>query len=642
MPSAMSPELRKLVKFDRFWASVSFALFALLAGALDQRWLTLAALIVSIGFAIGANDIGRPMRRMKNLAGFSDVSVRLIRFSAVLAIGWHTWENPWVIAAFAICGLGMNVGSVAALITNERLAECVTPSIFTRNLSVTTAPIPRTIAWVASGIGMAIVEVVFVISALLVTDNGWSAWGLGLLVLIATLALVALTEYLTNGPGAAYRSAALASVQRAIVNLHPEVALYVGAGRSESAYQVESWLATIEKVDEPCLVIVRSLPIYGELGPTSAPMVALGNPLDLLALDLSTVRATLFIANTGDTIHLLREQNPMSAFIGHGDSDKNSSFNPFTKVYDQVWISGPAGADRYNRAEIGVHPEQFVQVGRPQLDIIDRDALDRLPKDRVKTVLYAPTWEGWNNEQEHCSLLAQGPELIERLVATPGIRVIYKPHPFTGIRSHRARAAHNKILKLLKNPGSIKDLPPSQMSAKQRASAQSGSATELQALSQQFGADFFGQCDPSANIVIRRDSDVNLFSCFEYADALVTDVSSVLSDFISVDRPYAVCDTTDLGTLGFIEEYPSAGGGIIISRDGAGIDELIATVLGTSEDQQAQRRREVRGYLIGDGELSGTELFKRSVTGLIQRANERIEHRSQRAQRARELSQSDG
>ena len=51
-------------------------------------------------------------------------------------------------------------------------------------------------------------------------------------------------------------------------------------------------------------------------------------------------------------------------------------------------------------------------------------------------MLYAPTWEGWTGDPAHTSLIRTGPALVERLVGFPNVRVIYKPHPFTGTVSN--------------------------------------------------------------------------------------------------------------------------------------------------------------------------------------------------------------
>ena len=84
-------------------------------------------------------------------------------------------------------------------------------------------------------------------------------------------------------------------------------------------------------------------------------------------MDLSTVRVALYAANVGKNIHLLRVPTMKHVFIGHGDSDKLASVNPFSKVYDEVWTAGRAGRDRYAIADVGVRDDDIVEVGRPQL-----------------------------------------------------------------------------------------------------------------------------------------------------------------------------------------------------------------------------------------------------------------------------------
>ena len=84
-------------------------------------------------------------------------------------------------------------------------------------------------------------------------------------------------------------------------------------------------------------------------------------------MDLSMVRVALYAANVGKNIHLLRVPTMKHVFIGHGDSDKAASVNPFSKAYDEVWVAGRAGRDRYAIADVGVRDEDIVEVGRPQL-----------------------------------------------------------------------------------------------------------------------------------------------------------------------------------------------------------------------------------------------------------------------------------
>ncbi len=123
-------------------------------------------------------------------------------------------------------------------------------------------------------------------------------------------------------------------------------------------------------------------------------------------------------------------------FIGHGDSDKVASINPFCKVYDEVWVAGPAGRERFARAMIGVDDQDMFEVGRPQLAPIERG---QRKTDEPITVLYAPTWEGWTEDPLNTSLMTMGRALVAAILDHPDdVRLIYKPHPLTGRRSAKA------------------------------------------------------------------------------------------------------------------------------------------------------------------------------------------------------------
>ncbi|MCZ9343618.1 CDP-glycerol glycerophosphotransferase family protein, partial [Streptomyces sp. TRM76130] len=73
-----------------------------------------------------------------------------------------------------------------------------------------------------------------------------------------------------------------------------------------------------------------------------------------------------------------------------------------------------------------------------------------VPEGRVPTVLYAPTWEGWDGNPGNTSIVLAGENIVRRLVtADPPVRVLYKPHPFTGTVSKEAGAAHQRITALV-------------------------------------------------------------------------------------------------------------------------------------------------------------------------------------------------
>ena len=111
----------------------------------------------------------------------------------------------------------------------------------------------------------------------------------------------------------------------------------------------------------------------------------------------------------------------------HGDSDKASSFNPVTAMFDRIFVAGQAGIDRY--AANGVpHPAQkFDIVGRPQVETVAptrehiRDVTD-------KVVLYATTWIGLYTDANYCSLPI-GERSYQKLLERKAT-VILRPHPY--------------------------------------------------------------------------------------------------------------------------------------------------------------------------------------------------------------------
>ena len=48
------------------------------------------------------------------------------------------------------------------------------------------------------------------------------------------------------------------------------------------------------------------------------------------------------------------------------------------------------------------------------------------------TVLYAPTWEGWDGNPGNTSVILAGENIVRELLADPKVRLLYKPHPMTG------------------------------------------------------------------------------------------------------------------------------------------------------------------------------------------------------------------
>ena len=136
------------------------------------------------------------------------------------------------------------------------------------------------------------------------------------------------------------------------------------------------------------------------------------------------------------------------AFINHGESDKLSSCNPYAKAYDEVWVAGPAARERYALADVGVEDKDVVEVGRPQLAPIRPYAGP--PTGTYTTVLYAPTWEGWDGNPGNTSVVLAGENIVRELLADAKVRLLYKPHPMTGSVDPRAGAANERIKAMIR------------------------------------------------------------------------------------------------------------------------------------------------------------------------------------------------
>ena len=368
----------------------------------------------------------------------------------------------------------------------------------------------------------------------------------------------------------------LRQIQDFLDDYQPEVIVHL-SGPETAAYQINTWLESLEALDRRVFIILRDPALMGRLASTPIPTLELRDPGELLMLDFRSAKIALYPSNTGNNIHLLRLPTLMSAFIGHGDSDKSASNNPFSRAYDELWVAGEAGADRYRRSGLGIHEDQYRYVGRPQVHAISREPL--LGDEELPTVLYAPTWEGVNREQEYSSVSAVGVRIVEALLAAdPPVRVVFKSHPFTGQRDAKYRSVLARIAGILDD-----------------AAARTG-----------------------VDHRVVKGGSINEW--FNRASAIVTDISSVVSDFLASEKPYAVFNHTDLDDETFRTEYPSTAAGITIGRNGRGIADFIDVVTRTAPDATAEARASLATYLLGPPEHRSLESFRAAIDAMIERS----------------------
>jgi hypothetical protein len=534
---------------------------AVAAAAARSGWGTVAALVASLAvelvlvrtspFAVGA------LRR----ASAGPPARAALRMLAVVLLAARCLESSIVIgsAVTAVVVIGAAIAAEALRVVVVRVRRL---PLVTRNIDLGDFRVPSPPSAVAMG-PMGTDAVAAVIAAVGLTISmhqsgsvGVAATGLALAAVVAAVPALLLGAHLVTLARAKLRTHLTEAASRAIDALAPEVVLYFAA-TPEELYQVRMWLEPVARLGRPAVVILRSHAVFGALDDTSLPVICSPFNGTIASLPLPPRVVALFVTHSGNNLSMLRRPEARSVFVGHGDSDKPDSVNPFARVYDEVWVAGPLGRRRYAFAGVGVEDSAIVEIGRPQVDPTD------LGRPEVPTIVYAPTWEGWGDDPHHSSLAHIGPALVETLSARTDVRVRYRPHPLTGRRNPALRAAHQQIVEL----------------------------------------------------VGRVPAEEPITETFAQSSALIGDVSSVINEYLPYDRPYAVVDTRGLGPAEFVARFPSTAGGFVLSPTLNGLEELVVAGLGGS-DPTSESRRALMVDALGDPSTS-QQRFAAAVSRLL-------------------------
>ena len=195
-------------------------------------------------------------------------------------------------------------------------------------------------------------------------------------------------------------------------------------------YQIAQWLPVIEKspADLNSVIITRSMATTEELRKLTNVPIIHARTFDLLMslLELSKFKAIIYVNNSYQNFQTLSYQEAVHIHVNHGESDKISMVSNQAKAYDRVFVAGPAAKDRYLKAVAWIDKNKLITVGRPQLDL-GQTPLPAHPK--LKTITYAPTWEGEDEANNYTSMDLYGKKIIDAALSQSDCRTIYKPHP---------------------------------------------------------------------------------------------------------------------------------------------------------------------------------------------------------------------
>jgi hypothetical protein len=276
--------------------------------------------------------------------------------------------------------------------------------------------------------------------------------------------------------------------------------------------------------------------------------------------------------------HMIRLGGIRHVFINHGDGDKTVTFSSLHRVFDEIWVAGQAACDRYLTRGEGFRAAQLVTVGRPQLAHIQPGGVEATAAaGGRRTVLYAPTWEGNFDDVDYSSVAPMGELLVDTLLDPAlGVRVLFKAHPATGSRLAKAAEVRAHVERRIREAGGDHEVV--------------GSA-------------------PNA-----------LYDSFNEADVLVSDISSVVADFLASRKPYLVTNPRRRPMDIFHRDFPSTTGGAVVPPDAAVLRAALVDALG--EDRLRPRREELATYFLGEPVADPVGRFTAEVDAALTRAPE--------------------
>lgn len=529
--------------FDACALPLTVVAVLLAAGAeLLGVWPAVAAWALAAGAEWAARRAPRFLR-LAEMIGVGPIARGALRAAAlVAAFGLAGLAAPELVGLLAVlvCALGAEV-AVRAIVTVVHRGQ---PPLVYWPQSITQPPVTRAYAW-AYGNALAAPGPVLIAQLLGVVAilAGGVVGVVPALVVIVGWGATALFRAMQLIKG---RRSVQADLTTLLAARRPIAVMYVSGGLGQVSYLLNPWLDALNALDDDVVVVVRQAGHLRDIE-TPAPLVLYTPSVrPLIAALPNSATVAFYPANGGGNTDFWRETRFKHVFLGHGDSDKATSATPIARLYDEVWVAGPLAAERYRRAGVQLPDERFVVIGRPQSARLHVGARDSTPV----VVGYAPTFEGYADGVDYSSLDRVGESIVRELL-NRRLAVAFRPHPATGVQRPSMLAARQRIVDLLHGP-SDRVSPPSEP----------------------------------------------LWDFLNGIDLLITDVSSVSTDFLYTGRPVIVVNTTGCSTEGFLERFPSQRGCYVLAEQGDDLPTLIAAALGA--DPLALERRTVRAVLHGD------------------------------------------
>ncbi|WP_338418816.1 hypothetical protein [Salinibacterium hongtaonis] len=227
-----------------------------------------------------------------------------------------------------------------------------------------------------------------------------------------------------------------------------EIAVYF-ADAAVNMYQVRQWyepLAELAKI-HPVAIISRSPGTMLKLMDESpVPVTYRRKVADLESFVAEQdIKIVFYVNQNAKNFQMFRYGRMWHVFVNHGESDKMYMTTNQFKAYDYSFIAGEAAADRLSHKLWNFDlATRTKQIGRPQADHFA--GTPPYPADDRTVVLYSPTWEGDRAAAAYGSVASHGPGLVAALLGDPRYRLVYRPHPRTGVIDPVVKRANEQII----------------------------------------------------------------------------------------------------------------------------------------------------------------------------------------------------
>ncbi|WP_179954735.1 hypothetical protein [Cryobacterium shii] len=229
---------------------------------------------------------------------------------------------------------------------------------------------------------------------------------------------------------------------------HFKIAVYFADG-PVNLYQMRQWYKPLAKLAEtwPVLVLSRNgagaLPLIDE---SPVPVAYVRRVADLeRVLAEQDIRIVFYVNQNSRNFQMMRYGRCWHVFINHGESDKMYMVTNQIKAYDYAFVAGEAALARLGKVLWDYDfDKRAIRIGRPQAD--HYSGTTAIAPDERQVVLYAPTWEGDRPSAAYGSIATHGVDLVAALLASGRHRVIYRPHPRSGVVDSAYGAANKQII----------------------------------------------------------------------------------------------------------------------------------------------------------------------------------------------------